>query len=157
MIVGIIYLQVSITGQMVIFNTRTRSWFWTTRPSYFLMGAFVIAQIVATMIAVYAYWPFTQLSPIGWGWAAVTWVWSLVWWFPLDIPKIILRKTLEGEWAFMQWPSSFEGTFGNAMGKRGWGGHKPRTGSQGRERRGSMGSSQRPGGSGRPMGSRRKN
>ena len=157
MIVGIIYLQVSITGQMVIFNTRTRSWFWTTRPSYFLMGAFVIAQIVATIIAVYAYWPFTQLSPIGWGWAAVTWVWSLVWWFPLDIPKIILRKTLEGEWAFMQWPSSFEGTFGNAMGKRGWGGHKPRTGSQGRERRGSMGSSQRPGGSGRPMGSRRKN
>jgi len=58
---GIMYLQVSITGQLVIFNTRTRSFFWTTRPSYFLMAAFVVAQLVATFIAVYARWEFTQL------------------------------------------------------------------------------------------------
>jgi hypothetical protein len=53
---SIMYLQVSITGQLVIFNTRTRSWFWTTRPSAPLMCAFVIAQVVATMISVYADW-----------------------------------------------------------------------------------------------------
>jgi H+-transporting ATPase len=114
---GIMYLQVSITGQLVIFNTRTRSWFWTSRPSYFLMSAFVVAQLVATLIAVYANWEFTQLYPIGWSWAAVVWVWSICWSLPLDIPKIITRRLTEEEG--FSFGSTFEQFYHGAVTQRG--------------------------------------
>jgi hypothetical protein len=93
---AIIYLQVSITGQLVIFSTRARLFFFMSRPSYLLMGAFVVAQLIATFIAVYANWPFTAIRPTGWGWAAVAWVWSIVWFLPLDIFKIMTYWILYG-------------------------------------------------------------
>jgi len=118
MLNGVMYLQVSITGQLVIFCTRTRSWFWSTRPSWFMLVAFVVAQLTATFIAVYAVWPFTQLSPIGWNWAGIVWVWSLVWSLPLDVPKILLRRVLEdGWWNFHM--GSFEAAHRHMVSRRG--------------------------------------
>ncbi|KAG2217510.1 hypothetical protein INT45_001797 [Circinella minor] len=84
---SIIYLQVSTISQALIFITRSRSWFFMERPSIYLMGAFVIAQLVATFIAVYADWGFTYMRGIGWDWAGIVWIWNIIWFLPMDFVK----------------------------------------------------------------------
>ncbi|KAI3766420.1 hypothetical protein L2E82_16477 [Cichorium intybus] len=64
-----LYLQVSIVSQALIFVTRSRSWSFVERPGFLLMGAFLAAQLVATLIAVYVDWSFARIKGIGWKWA----------------------------------------------------------------------------------------
>lgn len=52
---------------------------------------------VATVIAVYANWGFAQIHGIGWGWAGVVWLYSIITFFPLDILKFIIRYSLSGQ------------------------------------------------------------
>ncbi|KAK0572472.1 hypothetical protein LWI29_031983 [Acer saccharum] len=92
-----LYLQVSIISQALIFVTRSRSWSFVERPGLLLLTAFVIAQLVATFIAVYANWSFARVQGAGWGWAGVIWLYSLVTYFPLDILKFIIRYVLSGK------------------------------------------------------------
>nr|BAM20989.1 plasma membrane H+-ATPase [Marchantia polymorpha] len=92
-----VYLQVSIISQALIFVTRSRSWSFIERPGMLLFGAFWIAQLVATFIAVYANWGFAHIKGIGWGWAGVIWLYSLVTYFPLDIIKFSVRYILSGK------------------------------------------------------------
>jgi|GEM_PF-181998 len=100
---ALIYLQVSITGQMVIFSTRARLFFFMDMPSYYLIGAFLVAQLTATFLAVYANWPFTAIMAIGWGWAAIAWVWSVIWYLPLDLVKLSIHYALYGNpWSSMR-------------------------------------------------------
>jgi len=47
---GLIYINLSVSGQATIFITRTEGWWFLSRPSILLMGAFVLAQVVATLI-----------------------------------------------------------------------------------------------------------
>lgn len=91
-----VYLQVSIISQALIFVTRSQSWSFLERPGILLMCAFVVAQLVATLIAVYATIDFASISGIGWGWAGVIWLYSLVFYFPLDIIKFVVRYSLRG-------------------------------------------------------------
>ncbi|KAK2993659.1 hypothetical protein RJ640_009474 [Escallonia rubra] len=92
-----LYLQVSIVSQALIFVTRSRSWSFVERPGFLLIGAFIAAQLVATAIAVYASWSFARIQGIGWGWAGVIWIFSLITYFPLDVLKFIIRYTLSGQ------------------------------------------------------------
>ncbi|CAL0325561.1 unnamed protein product [Lupinus luteus] len=92
-----LYLQVSIVSQALIFVTRSRSWSFVERPGLLLMGAFLIAQLVATLIAVYADWGFAKVKGIGWGWAGVIWLYSIIFYFPLDIMKFAIRYILSGK------------------------------------------------------------
>ncbi|TVU48513.1 hypothetical protein EJB05_08151 [Eragrostis curvula] len=92
-----LYLQVSIISQALIFVTRSRSWSFTERPGYWLCGAFVAAQIVATLMAVYANWGFAHIRGIGWKWAGVIWLYSIVTYFPLDLFKFAVRYVLAGK------------------------------------------------------------
>ncbi|KAJ6715030.1 CALCIUM-TRANSPORTING ATPASE [Salix viminalis] len=92
-----VYLQVSIISQALIFVTRSQSWSFLERPGILLMCAFVVAQLVATIIAVYAHISFAYISGIGWGWAGVIWLYSLVFYVPLDIIKFTIRYALSGE------------------------------------------------------------
>nr|GMC75861.1 plasma membrane ATPase 1 [Ipomoea batatas] len=92
-----IYLQVSTISQALIFVTRSRSWSFVERPGVFLMVAFVIAQLVATLIAVYASWSFAAIEGIGWGWAGVIWLYNLVCYIPLDFIKFFTRYALSGK------------------------------------------------------------
>ncbi|GJZ11724.1 plasma membrane ATPase [Tanacetum coccineum] len=48
-----LYLQVSIISQALIFVTRSRSWSFIERPGLLLLFAFFVAQLIATLIAVY--------------------------------------------------------------------------------------------------------
>lgn len=52
---------------------------------------------MATIIAVYAEISFASISGIGWGWAGVIWLYSLIFYIPLDIIKFIVRYALSGE------------------------------------------------------------
>ncbi|KAG9157502.1 hypothetical protein Leryth_010335 [Lithospermum erythrorhizon] len=92
-----IYLQVSIISQALIFVTRSRSWSFVERPGLLLMIAFLAAQLVATLICVYATWGFARIAGIGWGWAGVIWLFSIITYFPLDILKFIIRYALSGK------------------------------------------------------------
>lgn len=91
------YLQVSIISQALIFVTRSQSWSFMERPGILLMCAFVVAQLVATLIAVYATISFASISGIGWGWAGVIWLYSVIFYIPLDIIKFAVRYALSGE------------------------------------------------------------
>ncbi|KAI5659057.1 hypothetical protein M9H77_27850 [Catharanthus roseus] len=92
-----LYLQVSIISQALIFVTRSQSWSFVERPGILLISAFIAAQLVATVIAVYASWSFARIQGIGWGWAGVIWIFSLITYFPLDILKFITRFSLSGK------------------------------------------------------------
>ncbi|KAL2482768.1 ATPase 8 [Forsythia ovata] len=92
-----LYLQVSIISQALIFVTRSRSWSFLERPGILLISAFLLAQLLATIIAVYANWNFARINGIGWGWAGVIWIFSIVTYFPLDVLKFIIRFALSGK------------------------------------------------------------
>uniref|UniRef100_A0A7N0SVT6 Plasma membrane ATPase n=1 Tax=Kalanchoe fedtschenkoi TaxID=63787 RepID=A0A7N0SVT6_KALFE len=92
-----LYLQVSIVSQALIFVTRSRSWSFLERPGLLLLGAFFVAQLVATLIAVYAKWGFARIQGCGWGWAGVIWIFSTVFYFPLDVMKFATRYALSGK------------------------------------------------------------
>ncbi|XP_010678593.2 plasma membrane ATPase 1 [Beta vulgaris subsp. vulgaris] len=91
-----IYLQVSTISQALIFVTRSRSWSFVERPGLFLVGAFMIAQLVATLIAVYANWAFAAIEGIGWGWAGVIWLYNVIFYIPLDFVKFFTSYVLSG-------------------------------------------------------------
>ncbi|CAF1897319.1 unnamed protein product [Brassica napus] len=99
-----VYLQVSNISQALIFVTRSRSWSFVEHPGALLMIAFVIAQLIATLIAVYANWTFAKVKGIGWGWAAVIWVYSILTYIPQDILKFAIRYILSGK----AWVSMFD-------------------------------------------------
>ncbi|EPS65442.1 hypothetical protein M569_09334 [Genlisea aurea] len=92
-----LYLQVSIVSQALIFVTRSRSWSFLERPGLLLVSAFLLAQLVATLIAVYANWGFARVKGCGWGWAGVIWLYSIVFYFPLDPMKFAIRYVLSGK------------------------------------------------------------
>ncbi|XVF14205.1 hypothetical protein REPUB_Repub09cG0037900 [Reevesia pubescens] len=92
-----IYLQVSIISQALIFVTRARSWSFVERPGLLLITAFVVAQLSATLIAVYANWSFAAIEGIGLGWAGVIWLYNLIFYIPLDFIKFFTRYDLSGK------------------------------------------------------------
>ncbi|XP_058068004.1 plasma membrane ATPase 4 [Magnolia sinica] len=92
-----LYLQVSIVSQALIFVTRSRSWSFIERPGLLLVSAFIAAQLVATLIAVYANWGFARIKGVGWGWAGLIWLYSVVFYFPLDFMKFAVRYALSGK------------------------------------------------------------
>eukprot|EP01113_Clastostelium_recurvatum_P049840 TRINITY_DN92_c0_g1_i5.p1 TRINITY_DN92_c0_g1~~TRINITY_DN92_c0_g1_i5.p1 ORF type:complete len:1096 (+),score=356.01 TRINITY_DN92_c0_g1_i5:213-3500(+) len=99
---GLIYLYVSISGQATIFVTRTRKFFWQNRPAYILLGAFVLAQVIATFIGVYGLgnWPKNgrqDFGGCGWGFALVAWVWSIITFLPMDFIKLFITSVLFGK------------------------------------------------------------
>ncbi|MED6180834.1 ATPase 8, plasma membrane-type [Stylosanthes scabra] len=91
-----LYLQVSIISQALIFVTRSRGWSYAERPGLLLVVAFIAAQLVATLIGVYAHWDFARIHGIGWRWAGVIWIFSIVTYIPLDLLKFLTRLGLSG-------------------------------------------------------------
>lgn len=92
-----LYLQVSIISQALIFVTRSRGLCFTERPGFLLCVAFVVAQIIATLVAVIPTIGFAHIRGIGWGWAGVIWLYSVVTFLPLDVFKFAIRYALSGK------------------------------------------------------------
>ncbi|BBX61665.1 hypothetical protein MSAS_08390 [Mycobacterium saskatchewanense] len=69
-----IYLKLSVAGQLTIFLTRSRGPFWSRpAPARLLLGAVVTAQSIATLIAVYG----VAMTPLGWRWAGFVWAYAV--------------------------------------------------------------------------------
>ncbi|GLT58309.1 hypothetical protein SLA2020_312110 [Shorea laevis] len=94
MMMTALYLQVSIVSQALIFVTRSRSWSYVERPGLLLAIAFIVTQLVTTLIAVYANWDFAKVKGIGWRWAGVIWLYSVVTYIPLDFLKFAIQYLL---------------------------------------------------------------
>jgi H+-transporting ATPase len=90
----VIYLQVAIISQALIFVTRSHGWFFMERPSTALMVAFVIAQLISSIIAAFGDWSFTDVQAVSAGWIGVVWVWNIVWFAPLDLVKFAMKATV---------------------------------------------------------------
>ncbi|PPQ88780.1 hypothetical protein CVT25_010466 [Psilocybe cyanescens] len=90
----VIYLQVAIISQALIFVTRSHSFFFMERPSSALMIAFCIAQLISSIIAAYGDWGFTKIKAISGGWIGIVWVWNIVWFIPLDWIKFAMKATV---------------------------------------------------------------
>ncbi|PLW13060.1 hypothetical protein PCANC_04498 [Puccinia coronata f. sp. avenae] len=90
----VIYLQVAIISQALIFVTRSHSWFFMERPSMALMGAFCIAQTVASLLAVFGTMEFSAVQAIPVSWVGVAWAWNIIWFMPLDLIKFATRAVL---------------------------------------------------------------
>ena len=71
----IVYLQVAIISQALIFVTRSHGFFFMARPSYALMGAFCFSQLISSIIAAYGNWGFTEVAAISGKWIGIVWVW----------------------------------------------------------------------------------
>ena len=71
----VVYLQVAIISQALIFVTRSHGFFFMERPSTALMGAFCIAQLISSIIAAYGDWGFTKIKAISGGWIGIVWIW----------------------------------------------------------------------------------
>ncbi len=81
---SLIYLKLSVAGQLTIFVTRTRGPFWSIPPARPLLAATAGAQTVATLIAVNGIF----IAPIGWRWAAFVWMYVLLWFMVNDRVKL---------------------------------------------------------------------
>ena len=110
---SMLYLQVSSISQALIFITRSRGFCFTERPTTLLLIAFVITQLCATLITVYADWGFTYISGCGWTWAGkktfydeeqhqgeiylyplgIVWIYNFIWFVPLDFIKFALQAS----------------------------------------------------------------
>lgn len=91
---AIVYLQVAIISQALIFVTRSHGFFFMERPSYALMGAFCIAQLISSIIAAFGNWGFTDMHGVDGGWIGIVWVWNIVWFVPLDWIKFAMKYTV---------------------------------------------------------------
>ncbi|KAF1788251.1 P-type ATPase, cytoplasmic domain N [Phytophthora cactorum] len=98
---SLVYLQVSISGQALIFVTRTagsNNWFFAEKPCNLLLIAFVFAQIVASVIGWIGFggYPTDRIAVIGCGggYTLIAWLWAIVWQFPLDLIKFAVNYIL---------------------------------------------------------------
>ena len=88
---ALMYLKLSIAGHLTVFIARTKGPFWSVKPARILLLAVIGTQIIATLIAVYGVF----MSPLGWSWAAVVWVYAFAWFFVNDRVKLLAYKIFD--------------------------------------------------------------
>jgi H+-transporting ATPase len=90
----VVYLQVAVISQALIFVTRSHGFFFMERPSTALIVAFCIAQLISSIIAGFGNWGFTKIHAISGGWIGIVWVWNILWFIPLDWIKFAMKATV---------------------------------------------------------------
>jgi H+-transporting ATPase len=111
----VIYLCLSVGGQLTVFVSRTRHSFWSRRPGYALSIACLGAQIVATLISVYlpvslkidSYIAITIddkdypveaiMKGIDWKMAGFVWAYSIIIFIISDFAKVYFYYALDDE------------------------------------------------------------
>ena len=70
---GILFLQISLTENWLIFITRAQGPFWSSIPSWQLGGAVLIVDIIATCFTLFGWWSqnWTDIVTV-----TRVWVWS---------------------------------------------------------------------------------
>jgi len=88
---GLVYVQISVGGLATIFITRSHSFFFLDRPGIWVVAAFIFAQAVASVIGAYGLNGYNGFGGAGWGYVAVAWVWSIIWFVPMDCCKVFVN------------------------------------------------------------------
>lgn len=83
-----VYLNLSVGGHLTVFVARTKGPFWSIAPARILLAAVVGTQILATLIAVYGVF----MDPIGWEFAALVWIYTLVMFLFQDQVKLLAYR-----------------------------------------------------------------
>lgn len=70
---GVLFLQISLTENWLIFVTRAQGPFWSSIPSWQLSGAVLIVDIVATCFTLFGWWSqnWTDIVTV-----VRVWIWS---------------------------------------------------------------------------------
>nr|XP_017230734.1 PREDICTED: plasma membrane ATPase 1-like [Daucus carota subsp. sativus] len=96
MMASAVYLQISTISQALIFVTRARGWSFAERPGVLLVVAFILAQLVASLISATVSWDTAGIQKIGWGWTGVIWLYNIVTYMLLDPLKFAVQYALSG-------------------------------------------------------------
>mmetsp|Transcript_34189 Transcript_34189/g.75828 ORF Transcript_34189/g.75828 Transcript_34189/m.75828 type:complete len:1030 (+) Transcript_34189:195-3284(+) len=96
-ITTMVYLKVSVSDFLTLFSARTHEgFFWSSKPSWILMGAATFALTLSTILA--CVWPNGNTDKIpteGLAYEDYTlmplwiWIYCIVWWFIQDALKVI--------------------------------------------------------------------
>jgi H+-transporting ATPase len=95
---SMMYLKLSVAGHFLIFITRTKGHFWSSRPSNILLAAVLGTQIVATIIASFG----LLMPPIGLKLALFVWLYAMAAFVLTDFAKVFLFKRFEQEVDIME-------------------------------------------------------
>merc|ERR1711998_586489 len=88
------YLKVSLSDYLSLFNARTRSWMWTRVPSTTVVAAGALATAAATLLAVA--WPFgCGMDSIELDLVAFVWAYTLLASLVQDAAKMVTYATLQ--------------------------------------------------------------
>jgi H+-transporting ATPase len=93
MVRTMVYLNLSVGGHLTLFAARTKGPFWSIRPARILLLAVIGTQIIATFIAVYG----MLMTPLGWKYAGIIWVYSLLLFLLQDQVKLLARRIISEE------------------------------------------------------------
>ncbi len=88
-----IYLKLSISGHLVLFAARTKGYFWSVRPSKYLLAAVLGTQTIATIIAAQG----VLIPSIGWSLAAFIWAYGLIAFLVTDFLKVRIYHLLDNK------------------------------------------------------------
>ncbi len=87
------YLKISLSDYLSLFNARTRSWFWTRKPSMVVIVAAIMATAAATFLSLF--WPFgSQMEGINFRLAAYVWIYCVFWGVLQDVAKVVTYAAL---------------------------------------------------------------
>ncbi|ODV58479.1 plasma-membrane proton-efflux P-type ATPase [Ascoidea rubescens DSM 1968] len=70
---GIIFLEISLTENWLIFITRATGPFWTSCPSWQLAGAVFVVDVISTLFAIFGWWAQNQTDIVT---VVKVWIWS---------------------------------------------------------------------------------
>ncbi len=88
----IMFLKLALSGHLILFISRTRSFFFCKPfPSLILTGALLGTQVVAALIAGFGVF----ITQVAWKYVGYVWVYSLFWMFIEDFCKIWVYHHLE--------------------------------------------------------------
>ncbi len=88
---SLMYLKLSVAGQMTIYNTRTRGPFWSVRPALIFLLATISAQLLSTFFTVYGLF----MPPISLHWAGLVWGYAFAWFLVTDGVKLLAYRIFD--------------------------------------------------------------
>ena len=66
-------------------------------PGWYIIIAFVIAQIIASFLGAYGLGGFDNFHGSGWGYVLVAWIWAIITFLFLDPLKLIVKAVLKND------------------------------------------------------------